>query len=105
MSDVLLKLEGVGRDFDVSRPWLNRVIERDVKQYFKAVDGVTLSIRRGETFALVTRAMEEAGSYENWGRKSYRTAIEALLHKGYLIDTGKFFGRAKQYTLPLKRRR
>jgi peptide/nickel transport system ATP-binding protein len=49
----LIEVTGLARTFDVSKPWLNRVIERDVKQYLKAVDGVTLSIRRGETFALV----------------------------------------------------
>lgn len=39
--------------FDVSKPWLNRVIERSPKQFLKAVDGVSFEIRKGETFALV----------------------------------------------------
>ncbi len=39
--------------FDVSKPWLNRVIERAPKQFLKAVDGVSFDIRKGETFALV----------------------------------------------------
>ncbi|KUL97202.1 ABC transporter ATP-binding protein [Bosea sp. WAO] len=41
------------RVFDVSKPWLNRVIESAPKQYLKAVDGVSFDIRKGETFALV----------------------------------------------------
>ncbi len=53
MSDVLLKLEGIGRDFDVSRPWLNRVLEGLPRQLLRAVDSVTLQVRRGETMALV----------------------------------------------------
>ncbi len=53
MSDALLKLEGVGRDFDVSRPWLNRVLEGLPRQLLRAVDSVTLQVRRGETMALV----------------------------------------------------
>jgi len=53
MSDVLLRLEGVGRDFDVSRPWLNRVLEGLPRQLLRAVDSVTLEVRRGETMALV----------------------------------------------------
>ncbi|MCJ2033073.1 ABC transporter ATP-binding protein [Methylobacterium sp. J-068] len=46
-------IQGLRRTFDVSRPWLSRVIERQPKQILRAVDGVSFSIRRGETFALV----------------------------------------------------
>ncbi len=49
----LLRLHELGRDFDVSRPWLNRVIEGRRRQLLRAVDGVTLEVRRGETLALV----------------------------------------------------
>jgi len=49
----LLSLRDVGRDFDVSRPWLNRVIERAPRQLLRAVDGITFDVRRGETLALV----------------------------------------------------
>ena len=49
----LLKLEGVSRDFDVSRPWLNRVIEHEPRRLLRAVDRVSLEIAEGETFALV----------------------------------------------------
>ena len=41
------------RVFDVSKPWLNRMLEGGHLEYLKAVDGVTFDIRRGETFALV----------------------------------------------------
>ncbi|HVP08939.1 MAG TPA: oligopeptide/dipeptide ABC transporter ATP-binding protein [Burkholderiales bacterium] len=49
----LLRLEGVGRDFDVSRPWLNRVLEGAPRRLLRAVDGVSFEVRRGETLALV----------------------------------------------------
>ena len=52
-SAALLELENVGRDFDVSRPWLNRVIEGAPRQLLRAVDGVTFAVRKGETLALV----------------------------------------------------
>src|SRR5687767_6119699 len=49
----LLRLEGLSRHFDVSRPWLNRVIERQPRQLLRAVQEVTLEVRKGETLALV----------------------------------------------------
>jgi len=49
----LLRLENVGRDFDVSRPWLNRVIEGVPRQLLHAVDDVSFAVRKGETLALV----------------------------------------------------
>jgi peptide/nickel transport system ATP-binding protein len=52
-SGPLLRVEDVSRDFDVSRPWLNRVIERAPRQLLHAVDGVSFEVRRGETLALV----------------------------------------------------
>ncbi|MSQ88948.1 MAG: ATP-binding cassette domain-containing protein [Betaproteobacteria bacterium] len=53
MNAPLLRLEGLGRDFDVSRPWLNRVLEGAPRQLLHAVDGVSFEVRKGETFALV----------------------------------------------------
>jgi peptide/nickel transport system ATP-binding protein len=49
----ILRLENVGRDFDVSRPWLNRVIEGVPRQLLHAVDDVSFAVRKGETLALV----------------------------------------------------
>ena len=49
----LVALHEVGRDFDVSRAWLNRVLEGKPRQVLQAVDSVTFAIRRGETLALV----------------------------------------------------
>ena len=49
----LLKLESVSRDFDVSRPWLNRVLEREPRRLLRAVDRVSFEVTKGETLALV----------------------------------------------------
>ena len=41
------------RVFDVSKPWLNRVLEGGHLEFLKAVDDVSFDIAKGETFALV----------------------------------------------------
>ena len=43
----------LAKTFDVSLPWLNRVIERKPRQMLNAVDGVSFEIERGKTLALV----------------------------------------------------
>jgi len=50
---LLLKLDSVSRDFDVSRPWLNRVLEHEPRRLLRAVDRVSFDVTRGETLALV----------------------------------------------------
>jgi peptide/nickel transport system ATP-binding protein len=52
-SDALLTLDGVVRSFDVSAPWLDRLLQRRPRAWLRAVDGVSLSIVRGETLGLV----------------------------------------------------
>jgi peptide/nickel transport system ATP-binding protein len=43
----------LAKTFDVSAPWLNRVIEGKPRQLLNAVDGVSFKIERGKTLALV----------------------------------------------------
>ena len=49
----LVKVENLSRDFDVSKPWLNRVIERLPKVWLKAVSEVDFQIEARSTYALV----------------------------------------------------
>lgn len=49
----LVRATDLAKTFDVSPPWLNRVIERKPKMLLKAVNGVSFDIERGKTLALV----------------------------------------------------
>ena len=49
----LVRATDLAKTFDVSAPWLNRVIERQPRQLLRAVDGVSFDIPRGQTLALV----------------------------------------------------
>jgi peptide/nickel transport system ATP-binding protein len=49
----LVEARDLVRVFDVSKPWLNRVIGGEGRAYLKAVNGVSFSIGRRETLALV----------------------------------------------------
>src|SRR5258706_4290623 len=53
MTEPLLTLSDVSRDFDGSRPWLNRALEGEPRRMLRAVDGVGFEIGRGETLGLV----------------------------------------------------
>jgi peptide/nickel transport system ATP-binding protein len=49
----VMKVNDLCRYFDVSDPWLNRLLSGTSKQLLKAVDGISFEIKKGETFSLV----------------------------------------------------
>jgi peptide/nickel transport system ATP-binding protein len=51
--NAILEVDALERRFDVSAPWLNRMIERKPVQTLRAVDGIDFVIQRGQTLALV----------------------------------------------------
>ena len=53
MTAPLVQAHDLAKTFDVSVPWLNRVIERRPRQLLHAVDGVSFDIAKGQTLALV----------------------------------------------------
>ncbi|HYY84327.1 MAG TPA: ATP-binding cassette domain-containing protein, partial [Beijerinckiaceae bacterium] len=46
-------MRNLRRVFDVSKPWLNRMLEGGERQFLTAVADVSFDIASGETFALV----------------------------------------------------
>ena len=83
MADALVQVQGLTRYFDVSKPWLNRVLERTPKAWLTAVADVSFDIRRGETFALVG----ESGS----GKSTIAKMIVGLLEpsEGRILFDGQ----------------
>jgi peptide/nickel transport system ATP-binding protein len=67
----LLHVESLTRVFDVSRPWLNRVIENEPRRLLTAAADIAFEIARGETFAIVG----ESGS----GKSTVAKLIVGLL--------------------------
>ena len=49
----LVQATDLAKTFDVSAPWLNRVLEGKPRQLLHAVDGVSFEIEKGKTLALV----------------------------------------------------
>lgn len=49
----VLRVEALSKDFDVSSPWLVRMLQGGERQVVKAIDGVGFEIRKGETLSLV----------------------------------------------------
>lgn len=51
--NTLIKIRNLSRNFDVSKPWLNRMIERLPKAHLRAVSDVSFDIEERSIYALV----------------------------------------------------
>src|SRR5258708_37043478 len=49
----IVRVQGLTKRFEASRPWLVRTLAREPRRIVHAVEDVTFAIERGQTFALV----------------------------------------------------
>src|SRR3981081_3830821 len=93
-----IDVKNLRRVFDVSKPWLNRMLEGGHLEFLKAVDGVTFDIVKGETFALVG----ESGS----GKTTVARMVVGLLPPtaGEVIIDGVSMSDAGQLQASTRRR-
>jgi peptide/nickel transport system ATP-binding protein len=97
--EVVLRVEGLARYFDVSAPFLNRILEGQPRQILKAVDGIDFEIAKGETFSLVG----ESGC----GKSTVARLIVGLYRptRGEIAFEGrKIGGMTRKEMAPLRRR-
>jgi peptide/nickel transport system ATP-binding protein len=81
MSTPLVAVRDLSRRFDVSKPWLNRVLEGEEKRFLTAVGGVDFEIPARSTYALVG----ESGS----GKSTIgRIAVGLLAPSGGSVEIG-----------------
>ncbi len=78
----IVEVRGLSRVFDVSSPWVSRLISREPRRTLTAVDGLDFAIRRGETFGLVG----ESGS----GKSTLARMVVGLLEasQGQVVIDG-----------------
>jgi peptide/nickel transport system ATP-binding protein len=96
----LLRVEELHRSFDVSLPALERLLRGKKRATLKAVDGISFTMRRGETFALVG----ESGC----GKSTVAQLVVGLYHPtaGRVVFAGQEIARlrSRKAAAPLRRR-
>jgi len=82
-SPLLLEVRGLCKYFDISRPWLRRILTGQPRMVLKAVDGVSFNIPRGKTFGLVG----ESGC----GKSTIARVVVGLYHptRGEILFDGR----------------
>jgi peptide/nickel transport system ATP-binding protein len=91
-ADAIVEVRGLSRVFDVSSPWVSRLIDRERRRTLTAVDSLDFAIYRGETFGLVG----ESGS----GKSTLARMVVGLLgpSQGQVLIDGVDLARTNDRT-------
>jgi len=90
----LLHVTGLKQEFDVSDPWLSRMIHRQPRCFLTAVNGVDFSVQPGETFALVGESGCGKSTIANMVVGLYTPTAGKIYFDG--IDMGSITDRKKE---------
>ena len=85
--DTLLQVAHAGKTFDVSPPWLTRVLGRQRRLLLHAVDDVSFDIRRGETLGLVGESGCGKSTVARLIVGLYRLSSGAITYAGMDVGT------------------
>src|SRR5258708_21105515 len=93
----LVRVVDLARYFDVSPPFLNRLLDGQKRALLRAVDGIDFEIRKGETFALVGESGCGKSTVARLVVGLYRPSRGAIEFEG--IDFAQLSTRAEQAKL------
>ena len=96
MNAPLVQAHDLAKTFDVSAPWLNRVIERRPRQLLKAVDGVSFEIAKGQTLALVGESGCGKSTVARWLVGLYEPTRGSMTFDGQDAHAGYRGGQSQQ---------
>jgi peptide/nickel transport system ATP-binding protein len=96
----MLEVDGLKRYFDVSPSALERLLQRKQRLWVKALDGVSFTIRRGETFALVGESGCGKSTVARCIVGLYRPSAGNIAFDG--VDLARL--KTRRAMLPLRRR-
>ncbi len=82
----LVEVTHASRSFDVSAPWLNRVLSRQGRTILRAVDDVSFRIARGETLGLVGESGCGKSTIARLLVGLYRTTAGQVLFDGEPVE-------------------
>jgi len=99
-NEVLVRLVSLAKEFDVSPPLLNRLLERQDRQLLKAVDDLSIEIPRGKTFSLVGESGCGKSTVAKLAAGLYRPSRGSIVFDG--IDMATLKTRAQ--TEPVRKR-
>ena len=94
---LLLRVSGLKRFFDVSKPLLNRLLEGKPRMILKAVSGIDFELYKGETFALVGESGCGKSTVANLVVRLHRPTAGKIEFDG--IDVGSLTNRTQMALL------